>query len=60
MKLTITLSYDLKAKTGIWGVMSADIQQVSLLDVAEALSWAVSNTVDRLKQGQAPTEEKEE
>ena len=57
MKLTITLNYDLNEKAGVWGVISADTQTVNLLDVAEALSWAVFDTVNRLKQAQIPIEE---
>ena len=58
--ITITLNYDLVRKTGTWGVMSADAQTVNLLDVAEALSWAVFDTVNRLKQAQIPIEEDNE
>ena len=57
MNLTVTLNYDLETKQGVWGVMSTDTQQVNLLDIAEALSWAVFDTVNRLKQAQVPTEE---
>ena len=60
MNLTITLNYSLDEKKGVWGVMSADTQTVNLLDVAEALSWAVFDAVNRLKQAQIPIQEEKD
>jgi len=52
--ITITLNYDTDRKMGTWGVMSADAQTVNLLDVVEALSWAVFDSVNRIKEIQKP------
>jgi len=52
--ITITLNYDTDRKMGTWGVMSADAQTVNLLDVVEALSWAVFDSVNRIKEIQEP------
>ena len=59
--LIITLSYDNEKKTGNWVPMeSSGAPQVNLLDVAEALSWAVFDTVNRIKQMQPMEEEKDD
>ena len=52
--ITITLNYDTDRKMGTWGVMSADAQTVNLLDVVEALSWAVFDSVNQIKEIQKP------
>ena len=50
--ITITLNYDLNEKRGIWGIMSADTQQINLLDVAQALAWAQWDVLTKLVEAQ--------
>ena len=58
--LIITLSYDAKERTGNWSVMAGNRTQVNLLEVAQALTWAIQDTLARLEQAQIPPEEKDE